>query len=168
MSLLDTTVIDPYPWKTLAKLLVQPNIRWGDALELRTEMLAWCNRVFEGNANDYLAARGTPLMQFANYKLSDTEKGDYAVWIGEQNGDTIQALTDVVASGYKLTTSYDDKNQCFIVSLIGRQEGHPNQDICMSTRHGDLAQAIGMALYKELVLFAGSAWVEATLNSDWG
>ena len=60
-----------------------------------------------------------------------------------------------VESGYKVSISRDEKSDCFLVVASGRNEGAPDFNVGVSSRHPSLEMALLTTRYKFEVLFMG-------------
>lgn len=117
---------------------------------------------------DMRIGRNIEDMDFVDYKLSTEEKEAAIAEYGGADEVVLDAMDTATIEGYKVTFSYDQKNRCSIVSLIGRDPESPNFDKCMTTRHGSVRVALIYALFKHLKVYAGKPWATEGNESMWG
>ena len=104
---------------------------------------------------------------FASYTLSKSEKDSFNKWWETHSADVGIYLSEIVNSGYKQSASWDNANDCYIVSFTCLDERSQNYCVILSSRSDDLIEAIGLNIYKHVVLFAESGYPVKTSNS-WG
>lgn len=107
-------------------------------------------------------------MDFVDYKLSTEEKEAAVAKYGGAEDLVLDAMDETTIEGYKVTFSYDQKNRCALVSVIGRDPESSNFDKCMTTRHGSVRVALIYALFKHREIYGGKAWATDGNESMWG
>lgn len=162
------TYTNIYPFTEMAIALKSKTQKWPLVAPAHLKMRDYLSEVLGVQYMAYFAFREGPDMEFIDYRLTEDEK--YQAKEFEKQGDQVvsDALGSLLAEGYRITMTWDNKNNCYIVSLMGREETHRNYKKCMTTRHGDLRTAISMCVYKETFIFAGAAWSGSTHGNDWG
>lgn len=104
---------------------------------------------------------------FVQYTLSKTEETAFKKWWQENSPDAVVYLAEVVNSGYKFSASWDNSNDCYIATFTCLDERSQNYCLIMSSRSDDFWEAIGINLYKHLVLFSESGYPVKSSNA-WG
>lgn len=96
---------------------------------------------------------------FVPYSISDDRKEPFQTWWAEDPVAVRQGIDDAVASGLKLTLTYDGSNQCYIASLTGRPDslGERAFTCCLSARAGTFDEALALLIFKHV----------ACLHTDW-
>jgi hypothetical protein len=106
--------------------------------------------------------------EFVNIRLKDEEKVEFKSWCsaeGERINDMIgQACVD----DYKFSLTWDDKNQCFIATMIGKEDQRHNAFKSLSSRSDDWFEAIALTVFKHVVLMRQGAWKGDTEKNNWG
>lgn len=97
-------------------------------------------------------------MDFIDYQLSADEKDACRLWREAQASAYNDFPNQVVLAGYRITFTHDEKNDCVVVTIIGRATACPNYNKAMTTRHADIDTALMMALYKQIVIFDYESW----------
>lgn len=109
-----------------------------------------------------------PQVIFVNVRVERAEKDKVAKWASRKGFDYLAELEHLVQAGYKIGVSWDNRNDCFIVSITCWEEGTENYAHCFSTRHGNIKRAIELMLFKVNVLLEESPWGEVSQADDWG
>lgn len=97
---------------------------------------------------------------FVPCELGVDEREAWEIWFSA-SGHTIAAdLDDAMGTGLKFTASYDGANQCYIASLSGRPDvaGERAFTNILTGRAGTFDEAVGVLLYKHLVVLRGDWW----------
>jgi hypothetical protein len=69
-------------------------------------------------------------------------------------------LERTLDSGYKITLSADDYNDCLACYLVPKSEESVNFGAILTARGSDWIKALRGALYRHLVLFQGDKWTD--------
>lgn len=112
-----------------------------------------------GNFSDYT---------FVEIRLTQADKDAFKAWASSNASDGIDLLAALVNSGYKLSVSWSDYNDCYTASLTGTEENGPNYQHVMTSRSDDLYEAIMIALYKHYELCPDGEWPTDKQVNDWG
>lgn len=102
--------------------------------------------------------------QWCNVSLSVEMKEE----IKAQEFDSVRMfewLEALVSDHYKVTVSYDEKSDCYMVVVVGKQEGAPDFNVGVSSRHSDLSVALLATRYKFDVLFMGGCIPTESINA---
>lgn len=92
-------------------------------------------------------------IQWANVYLDRSQKAAAQLW--SQDGDAVSSAMDTaLASGYKVSFSFNEKTDSYICTIIGHSSGDDNQGWGMSSHSGSWFGALSTALYKHHVLGA--------------
>lgn len=101
--------------------------------------------------------------QWCNVSLSPEMKDE----IKAQEFDAtrmMEWLESLVNDHYKVTLSYDEKSDCFMVVVVGKREGAPDFNVGVSSRHSFFSVALLATRYKFDVLFMGGCIPTESLN----
>lgn len=79
--------------------------------------------------------------------------------------DFVKWMEKTAYDGYKVAITYDVNNDCFTASLYAMYESTPNAGLMLSTRHVDIALAIGALVMLHDEVYEGSWPTKAEL--DW-
>jgi len=93
---------------------------------------------------------------FINVTVTDVEKDEFGVWYDENAQHVNSMLDDLLAEGMKYGVSYDQENQCYIVTLTGALVEKSNLRCCVTSRAGSWADANALSCWKHYVLCAGN------------
>lgn len=97
--------------------------------------------------------------QWANVYLDRAQKAAAQLWA--ENGDAVSSAMDTaLASGYKVSFSFNEKTDSYICTIIGHSCGGDNQGWGMSSHSGSWFGALTASLYKHHVLGADMSYQE--------
>lgn len=106
---------------------------------------------------------------FVELKLTEKDKPKVQAFAKEYNGDCVEILADIVEIGYKVSISWVDKQNSYVVSVSGTDRSPDNQKQTITSWSGDIFEACAIAGYKVLKLADDKLWKElATEVSTWG
>lgn len=115
------------------------------------------------------AETNKPAFAYVNINLSDSDKEI----IAGKELDAVRLLDWILrltVDGYKVSVSYDDNSDCFIVSVTSTRPTNGDYNRCVTSRSNELERAYLTALYKFEVLLMGGAIpapVDAVRGSVW-
>lgn len=105
---------------------------------------------------------------FVDYILNAEQKKEYLTWVGEEKHISSAVVEQMATRGWKLSCSYDTKNKCFLASHTNRMEGDENENVCITSRAGDVWSAILINSYKVAVLFQFKKIKPDAGEDNWG
>lgn len=106
--------------------------------------------------------------KFAAISLSDEEKRQFKGWWTENENDMNEYINIALREQWKSSSSYDDTNDCFIVSFTMRDPDDKNYDICVTSRSDNLWEAYGLSVWKIYVLFKEQKLPTEARKNNWG
>jgi len=97
-------------------------------------------------------------VQWIDIQLDEAQKKKMRTWFDTEceKFDVMHALTGL---NYKITISWDARNQCFACFLIPLGEKHPNAGCILTSRSNDWVKAVYSAYYRSEILKKGHWWV---------
>lgn len=108
-------------------------------------------------------------VEFVNITVSTADKAQFDSWVGSQNVELTEIMTHIISSGYKLSVSLDQNNDCYICALTGTEDQRWNAKKCMTSRADSIEEAIWLAAYKHVVICGAGDWGESnSRNTTWG
>lgn len=117
----------------------------------------------------YHMARTKSEWQFANVKLTEKDKPKLIRFSGEFDDNPMNILTEIASRQYKLSVSWVDKQNSFVVSVSGTENSKINNGVTMTSWSDDVEEAIFMTGYKVLEVTQDGVWLEyAEESSNWG
>ena len=158
----------PFPLDLIEKSMPSLRLSRADHYTLYTRLRRWDTWLQSHSPHKLRLSRSMDDMEFVDYKLSAEEKAAAVELYGDDVEKLLDAQNQLNIGGYRTTFSYDQKNSCAIVSMIGRDVESPNYDKCMTTRHGTIRMALIYAVYKQVMIFTGKAWSDEGNESLWG
>lgn len=117
----------------------------------------------------YTMARRNYGVDFVNIRLSPDDKKKFDAWAQQTLPDLADHLLALVSNDYKVSLNLDAQNDCYIVAFTGNSDNRKNKGLCMTSRSGDLIEAILIGLYKHEVLCENGEWGEPEQrDNSWG
>lgn len=106
--------------------------------------------------------------QFVNINLSTADQKHFAEWFNDNETGLLSMLSEVNADGYKVSISYDFDNECYICALSGTKNTNDNNGCTITARSAEWIEAIGLALYKHVVMCNTGQWADYAKPANWG
>lgn len=124
----------------------------------------------QGNGNKTTKSKpGFNDFQFADIRLSETDKKAFLKWYEENSGDLYIHIAEMVNDGCKLSASWSDANDCYIASFTCLNDKSENYCLVLSSRSDDLFEAIAINIYKHRVMVGDSnPWPTSKTTQVWG
>lgn len=141
----------PYPTAAIAYLIAQ----------LENKVLKMAGKS-KGNVSQWVK----PV--FVNMTLNEEQKKIFTTWYKSEGERLSDFLGQVMVDDYKVSVNWDDNNQCFIASFTGKEDQRFNSNMVLSSRSDDWYEAIGLNLYKHLILCKSGKWDGETTKNNWG
>lgn len=94
---------------------------------------------------------GGDWLGFKAINLSTEDKERYAAW-DVHDDDLWVLLADVVNSGYKLSLSFNEKNQTYIAAFTCKDNASPNNGFTISAFAQTWYNALRVLLFKHVVI----------------
>ena len=156
------------PLKHIDQMIRDIRVSRSDYLAIRAAWFGWLEETGQPHKPMQLSPGEETTMDFIDYQLSAEEKAACTPWMEAQGSNYFHLPNEVVHDGYRITFTHDEKNGCVVVTFIGRATSCPNYGKAMSTRHADIATALMMALYKQIVVFAYGSWGTTDVENLFG
>lgn len=158
----------PPPFAEIDEAIRMVKPTQADYLRIRTKVTEWFKSVLGTNMALQMGEERVAEMNFVDYQMTAEEIAEADGW-AESNPHLVDELTNqLLTEGYRITFTWDSKNDCVVVSIIGKTRDNPNYDLCMTTRHASVRQTMTLALHKHFNIFANQAWSEQAPDSRFG
>jgi len=85
--------------------------------------------------------------------------------------DTIQSLAGVIAEGFKVSFSYDDRGEFYGCYFTAPKDAFEGRTVCLSARAPSLEKALSVLLYKHFEKLKGDWQSEGAMRGkkdSWG
>lgn len=106
---------------------------------------------------------------FVEIKVLASEKKDFLEWVNANGITGLEAVDDITELGYKVSISYVDSQNSYVVSVSGKKDEGMNQKLTVSSWSGNLEEACCLAGYKILHIARDGDWTEyETDSTNWG
>ena len=106
--------------------------------------------------------------EFVDVKVTKADKASFKDWSTKTAADSVDLLSTLVNSGYKLSVSWSDYSDCYTASLSCTEEGLANYHLVMTSRSDELWEAVMLALYKHYVMCHDETWPTDKPDDTWG
>lgn len=106
--------------------------------------------------------------RFASISLTKEEKVAAKTWITANIADVETYWVNLGVDGWKQSSSYDEENDCWIVSLTQRQESHRNYDVCVTSRADNPVEALMLCVYKIVMMYPDKKLPTERESDNWG
>lgn len=104
------------------------------------------------NLPEFFSPSDAPWGGFINVRLTDEHRGQFEAWYSSHSNDIGAMLTDILATGIKLSLTFDHENQCFLATLTGALVPPSRDRFAVSTRAGTMSEVLALACWKHFVL----------------
>lgn len=107
--------------------------------------------------------------EFVDLRLTEGDKESFNKFLKTPQADLDAMTLDLLAEGYKISFSYDQRHDCVICSITGTKEAKYNSGLILTSRAADYNEALALGLYKHFVIFNRSKWKSTDKDSNrWG
>lgn len=106
--------------------------------------------------------------EFVRCELTTDDKKELAKWHAKPPMTQTDLLTEVLQANYKVSFSFNDNSDSFIVSVTGKSEGCNNPNKCYTSHAKTPDLALWVALFKYHVIWKGGVWEVAGDMDDFG
>lgn len=103
--------------------------------------------------------RKQPKVEWVDMSLSKAE-GDTMRKVYDDGEKVYADIERILDSGYKLTLSADEYNDCMACYIIPKGDDHVNAGAILTARGSDVWKAIRGALFRHYHLFNGDKWTD--------
>lgn len=158
----------PAPFELIDLVLRTKQLERHIYLEARRAIIAWHTSVVGRQAPITLSKKETKAVKFVDRKMTEEEIIAALEWRELDDPGLSTMLNEMLQDGYRVTYSYDPKEETVTCTVMGKSATNPNFDLGMSTRHATARQATHLAMFKHYVLYDGKAWGETSRESRFG
>lgn len=154
-------------------LLISPHIRPYEKLILQVEIENRLRYLYETRGHFNMPKKrnrddNSWGFEFYEMRLTDEEKAHFENWVQSEGWIHIDDLALIVENEYKLSVTYNIRNDTWYVSLTGHSEHPINPSRVMTSRHNTLHAALSLAYFKHAVLSEGGEWRNDKNMQTWG
>ena len=105
---------------------------------------------------------------FADIDLSFEQRAEFEEWLQDPAVDIFELLPVVLEEGLKMSIVYKPERMAWIATLTGMPDSGENANVSMSSFHESVHEAIGLALFKHLMVAQRGAWAKLAPAKRWG
>ena len=100
---------------------------------------------------------------FVNWSLSADDKVSCKAWL-LGDGEMDNAISNLIETGYKVTSSWDGYRSCFTASIVPTSDAKDNQGYILTGKGSTALKAVKQAMYIHHYIMDGNwaAWSTAT------
>lgn len=107
-------------------------------------------------------------VQFVRFELNAEDRKALPKYM-EKSRDTLSDLMNqVLGTGHKISFSFSDHNDSYIVSVTGKPEGCDNANKCYTSHGKSWEVALWVSMYKFFVVWKGEVWEDLADDEDFG
>lgn len=106
--------------------------------------------------------------EMINKRLQLEDKKAFENWVAKNPATVADLVTEVATNGYKLSITWVDSSNSFVVTASGRKDEGRNKKKSLPSWSDDVQEALYMTVYKILVLFDGGEWESDDMSQNWG
>lgn len=105
---------------------------------------------------------------FVRCELTTPQKAEFKKWVSSKDVDLTSLVNEILQTNHKVSFSYSENNDSYIVSITGKQEDCDNANKCVTSHAKDYVTALYLAAYKYHVIFRGEPWEDIGETEDFG
>lgn len=106
--------------------------------------------------------------EFVRCELTSDDKRRYADWVKKPPMSVEDLMVEVLQANHKVSFSFSDATDSFIVSVTGKPEDCDNAGKCYTSHAKDPMTALWVSMFKYHVIWNREAWETAGDVSDFG
>lgn len=106
--------------------------------------------------------------EFIRCEITSADKDHFKTWCKQKDVVLDTLVIEILQSNHKISFSYSEHSDSFIVSLTGKQEDCDNSGKCFTSHAKDYITALWLACYKFHIIFKGQAWENVGDEDDIG
>lgn len=105
---------------------------------------------------------------FVRYTLTAADKKAFEKFVEKPPMDIDSLVNEVLQSNHKISFSYNDNSDSYIVSVTGRAEDCDNANKCYTSHAKTYTQALWVAMFKFHVIWNKEPWEDIEPEEDFG
>lgn len=105
---------------------------------------------------------------FVRYTLSSEDKKSFEAFVKKPPMDLDSLVNEVLQANHKISFSYSEHNDSYIVSVTGKPEDCDNAKKCYTSHAKDFTTALWVAMFKYHVIWNKEPWEDVEPESDFG
>lgn len=107
--------------------------------------------------------------EFVEIRLQQTAAKDVEKYAQKHKNDPVSILEEITSYGYKVSISWVDDRNAYVVSVSGSDNSKNNNQTTVTSWSDSAMEALAMAGYKVVILTSGGDWKEfVTAKDNWG
>lgn len=106
--------------------------------------------------------------KFAAVKITAELKPEYDIWLEVNGKDADNLIAISQGDGWKMSSRWDNENDCYINSLTMIDEDDKNYDVCVVSRSDNFFEAYMLNHYKIYVLYDKKKLPTEREKENWG
>lgn len=107
-------------------------------------------------------------MTFVNCTLDRVQKKAFEEQYSKEAAELHREFALLIGTGHKVSATWDDENQCYIVTAMGKAEDHVNYAKCLTARSDDLYEAMALLAFKHHHIYKDGSWTVDKRDKQWG
>lgn len=106
--------------------------------------------------------------KFAAIKITSELRPEFDEWLKATGKDVDNLISISQGDGWKMSSRWDNDNDCYINSLTMIDEDDRNHDVCVVSRSDNFFEAYMLNHYKIYVLYDGKKLPTEREKENWG
>ena len=166
---MDVSVAErPVPFEAIQTLLATARLDRKSFIINRALVKSWHESVVGQYYPISVSEEAYKHMEFVDYQLSNEEMEKAQDWLDPDDAKLSTMVNEALQDGYRVTFTQDAKNNCVVVTVIGKAAGNANHNRGMTTRHATVRAALHLAMFKHYEIFKGGSWGESQAENMFG
>lgn len=105
---------------------------------------------------------------FVRYTLTAADKKAFAAFCAKPPMDIDSMVNEALQANHKVSFSYSEHNDSYIVSVTGKPEECDNASKCFTSHAKTYSQALWVAMFKYHVIWNKGVWEDVEPEEDFG
>jgi hypothetical protein len=105
---------------------------------------------------------------FVRCELTEKDRAALVKWSEKPPMSLDDMVIEILQRNHKISYSYSEHNDSFIVSVTGKPEDCDNAGKCFTSHAKNPVKALWVAVFKFFVIFNAEPWEDAGEEADFG
>ena len=105
---------------------------------------------------------------FARIDLTTEQRDDCNAFLADPTTNVVELLTMAIEDGYKFSSKYNRDERHWIATLTGTPDAPYNDHTSLSAFHATFEDALGVLLFKHMIIAEQGRWPTQTSRPAWG
>lgn len=106
--------------------------------------------------------------EFADVPVATKDREKVQGWIAENEQDFFEMLDQMFAEGYSLKLRHSEATNSYVASLVADANHNLNKNTILTAHAGEGFEALGILIYKHVILSDSGEWSKQDDEGRWG